>query len=197
VQAFLVPPLPSSDQHIVFTNPDNHILFPEAAAVELDLPKDGSPRSFNISGETGSGALNDTVIEARQGHAGGELCGEEDLTVFHFDDASVNITVGGVYRAVNLGTFTLYLPTQIVGGLPAPARGVTYSVQARIRPAGVNCGSSPQTSNLRIGILQNLLSTVRTVEWDTPRFAGVAGPRRHAGDRAAALARDDNFTHSI
>ena len=167
-QARLTAPLPGADQTVVLTNPGGRIRFPNTADVTktLTLPKTGAWVDFTISGESGSGALNDTVIEAHHNTAGGDLCGDEDLTVFHFDSAVINIAVGGVsYSLISVVGGKVF----DVPGWPANL-AVSYTAQARIRPGGVDCTSVPQTNNLRIGILQNLTSTVRTIYRDTPRI---------------------------
>ena len=155
---------PDSDKTVVLTNPDGRLRFPEAGDTTetLILPQNGDWRNFEISGESRSDSLDDAIIEAHLDTATGILLGEEDATVFYFDNKSINITPGGAYIAL-FGVYTAF---------PPPA--VSYSVSARIRPEGVDC-SVPQITNLRISMTQNLISSVRTKTWDTPRIRWRTG----------------------
>ena len=155
---------PENDVNVVLTNPDGRLRFPEDgdATKSLTLAKNGDWAAFEVSGQTESPALDDAMIEAHLNSAGGSMAGSEDMTVFWFDQASTGITAGGSYSIVG-GAFTT------TGG-----NAVNYSVQARIRPMGVNC-SAPQVTNIRIGILQNLITTTRTDNWNTPTITWNAG----------------------
>lgn len=150
---------------IVLTNPDGRLRFPGSGdrTCSVTVPNDGSWVPFRISGETGSQAIGDAVIQAHCNTADGELKGQKALTVFWFDQPQINIAAGGQY-ALSGGRY-------IVTG----ANAVNYSAQARIRPAGVDC-SAPQVRNLRIGILQTALaSVVGRITWGNPAVRWRAG----------------------
>lgn len=155
---------PENEVNVTLTNPDGRLRFPAQVdgTRNLTLPRNGDWVAFEISGETQSGALNDAEIVARVNGAGGPMCGKEDVTVFWFDQAMTGVAAGGNY-AVAGGRFTA------VGG-----NAVNYSVQARIRPDGVDC-TVPQVTNLRIGIMQNVTSTTRASTWDTPTITWNPG----------------------
>ena len=132
---------------VVLTNPDGRLRFPNPAdtTTTVTVPGDGSWVSFQISGERGSNAIGDAVIEAHCNTATGALKATKPATVFWFDDLRVDITAGGNLTLTG-GNYT------VVG-----ANTVDYSVQARIRPAGVDC-AAPQVRDLRVGIMQNALA---------------------------------------
>jgi hypothetical protein len=143
---------------VVLTNPNGRLRFPNAGdtTTTLTVPGDGSWVPFQISGETGSNAIGDAVIEAHCNTATGALKASKGVTVFWFDQAQINVTPESNYS--------------MVGDRYTASAGVAvrYSAQARIRPAGVDC-ASPQVTNLRIGILQNLIPPyTKTKIWDTP-----------------------------
>jgi len=143
---------------VVLTNPDGRLRFPNAAdtTTTVTVPGDGSWAPFQISGERGSDAIRDAIIEAHCNTATGEVKARKGVTVFWFDQAKIDITVGGNYTL----TGTRYT---VVG-----AHAVDYSAEARIRPAGVDC-TAPQVQNLRVGIMQNTFPPrVRTTNWNTP-----------------------------
>lgn len=150
---------------VVLVNPDGRLRFPNDGDTTktLSLPSDGSWVSFEISGETGSNAIGDAVIEARCQSASGAVKATARITVVWFDQATIAISTPGTY------SFT--------GGQVTATGGpaVQYSAQARIRPAGVSC-TAPQTNDLRIGISQNLNSTTRVITWGspTPTWSGSA-----------------------
>jgi hypothetical protein len=150
---------------IVLTNPDGRLRFPGPGdrTCPVTVPNDGSWVPFRISGETGSQAIGDAVIQAHCNAAEGELKGQKALTVFWFDQPQINIAAGGAY-ALSGGRYTV-----------TGAHAVDYSAQARIRPAGVDC-SAPQVRNLRIGILQTALAGVATRNtWGNPAVRWRAG----------------------
>jgi hypothetical protein len=148
----------------VLTNPDGRLRFPESADTTktVALPADGSWVPFEISGERGSAAIGDAVIEAHCQTATGDLKGSKPVTVFWFDNLQIKITPGGNYTLAG-GVF------QVVG-----AHAVDYSAEARIRPAGVDC-TTPQVTNLRVGILQNMLTGVRRINWNSPAITWNPG----------------------
>ncbi len=149
----------------MLTNPDGRLRFPDTADTTkaVILPTDGSWVSFEISGEKGSTAIGDAIIEAHCQTATGDLKGSKPVTVFWFDNVQIKITAGGNYTKSG-GRFT------VVG-----AHAVDYSAQARIRPAGVDC-AAPQVTNLRVGILQNGLAGVTgRITWDSPTISWNLG----------------------
>jgi len=150
---------------IVLTNPDGRLRFPgdTDTTKTLSVPANGSWASFEISGETGSNALDDAVIEAHCQTPTGAVLATKTVTVFWFDQAQIGVTAGGSYSVV-AGRF------EPVGG-----NAVNYSAQARLRPAGARC-AAPQIANLRIGILQNgLAPATRTLRYDNPTIGWSSG----------------------
>jgi hypothetical protein len=161
---------PSRNATVVLTNPDGRLRFPGASdtTTTLTLPSNGAWVPFQISGEAPSNAIGDAVIEAHCGSASGEVKARKPVTVFWFDQAQIAVTPGGNYTLTG-GRYT------VTGG-----RGVTYSAQARIRPAGVDC-SVPQISALRVGIMQNVRAGVRLqTTWDSPTITWNPGVARGA-----------------
>lgn len=150
---------------VVLTNPDGRLRFPGDAdrTVTVAVPADGSWAAFEISGETGSAALNDAVIEAHCKTAAGAIIATKTATVFWFDEAKTGLAAGGNY-AITGGQYT------------SATNAVAHSVEARIRPAGVNC-AAPQISKLRIGIMQNDITrgVGSEIIWDRPAITWSAG----------------------
>jgi hypothetical protein len=152
------------DHQITLGNPDGRLRFPEAGdtAKNVPLPASGAWVPFEISGETGSAALKDAIIEARLAatcpdggaSAVGDLKGTKPATVFWFDAASIQLTPGGNYSLVN-GVHDV---------VPRPA--VSFSAQATIKPAGVSC-QARQTRNLRIAIMQEVNRDIATAHWSS------------------------------
>lgn len=150
---------------VVLTNLDGRLRFPNSGDTtkSLTVRDDGQWVPFEISGELGSDAMNDAVIQARCMSDSGPVIGTKTVTVVHFDQAEIDITTGGTYRLTG-GRFTA------TGG-----NGVDYSAEARIRPAGVDC-SQPQVRDLRIGIAQNTFPPrIYNWDWDSPAIAWNAG----------------------
>src|SRR5206468_4300454 len=116
---------------IVLTNPDGRLRFPNPAdqTATLALPDSRAWVAFQISGEMGSDAVGDAVIEAHCGNAAGAIMGTKNVTVFWFTGAQINLTPLGRYRAVGARFAT-------TGG-----DAVRHSAQAEIRPVGVNCAA--------------------------------------------------------
>ncbi len=159
-----------ADSTVVLTNPDGRLRFtgPADRTATVTVPGNGSWVSFQVSGETGSAAIGDAVIEAHCHTATGPLKASKPMTVFWFDLAHVNLTPGGVYQVDALGMFTSSAPP-----------GIAMAVQARIRPAGVNC-AAPQVARIKIGILQNALAGVRKkVVFGPPAIVWNAGVARN------------------
>ncbi len=161
-----------TDSTVVLTNPDGRLRFtgPADRTANVTVPGNGSWVGFQVSGETGSAAVGDAVIEAHCNTATGPLKASKPMTVFWFDQAQVNLTPGGAYRIDALGVFTSSAP---------PA--IAMSVQARIRPAGVDC-TAPQVTRVKIGILQNARVVVRgrtvfgppAITWNAGVASGTA-----------------------
>lgn len=151
---------------VVLTNPDGRLRFPGAGdrTKTLTVPTGGAWVSFEISGEQGSDAIGDAVIEARCMTTSGPVIGSKPVTVVHFDQPKIEVTPGGRYRLDATGRYTT------TGG-----NAVDYSAEARVRPAGVDC-SAPQLANLRIGILQNLETPYRKLKtWNAPSITWNPG----------------------
>lgn len=146
---------------VVLVNPDGKLRFPEAADTTrtVFLPTNGSWVTFEISGETGSIAVGDAVIEAHCGTATGVVKATAKVTVVSFDPSKIDIATPGIYSLMGT-TFTT------TGG-----HAVDYSAEATIKPAGVDC-TALQIKDLRIGIMQNVCSGMRRVDtWGNPTIA--------------------------
>jgi hypothetical protein len=158
---------PPEDIPVLMTNPDGRLRFPTAVdqTVGVTLPADRSWAAFPITGHTGSAAIGDAQIEAKYPDAGGETVATQPATVFWFDNADLTITPVGSYQIVG-ETF-----------MAVPTPGVEYRMEARIRPASVDC-SQPQIIHLGIGLAQNQTRQYRTMTWDTPqvRWNGAESP---------------------
>jgi hypothetical protein len=154
----------ANDATMVLTNPDGRLRFPNAAdrTATVTVPASGAWVGFQISGERGSDAIGDAIIEAHCHTADGALKGSKPVTVFWFDQAEVTITNPGGYTFVG----TQFTTT----GGPA----AQYSVKARIRPAGVDC-AAPQVADLRIGIMQESSNFQSTTTWTNPVIAWAPG----------------------
>ena len=113
---------------VVLTNPDGRLRFGAAdMTATVSVPADGSWAGFQISGEVGSAALNDAVIEAHCKTATGAIVATKTVTVFWYDQEKTTLTVGGSYALVG-GVYTV-----------TGSNAINHAVEARIRPAGVNC----------------------------------------------------------
>jgi hypothetical protein len=157
---------------VVLTNPDGRLRFPNPAdtTATVTVPGDGSWVPFQISGEKGSSAIGDAIIEAHCNTATGDLKAKKGVTVFWFDEAELTLTQGGSYSMVG----TRYT---VAGG-----NATNYSAKAKIEPAGVDC-SAPQVKDLRVGFIQNALAGIRDlITWSTPSI--VWNPGVPSGTRA-------------
>jgi hypothetical protein len=163
IRAATLPPNPGT---IVLTNPDERLRFGAGdKTATVTVPNDGSWVPFQISGEKGSNAIGDAVIEAHCNTADGPLQGKKSLTVFWFDSPKIELTPGGPY-VLSGGSYTC---------TAAPA--ISHKGEVTIKPAGVDC-SAPQIKDLRVGIMQTGLAGIfGRITWGNPtiRFsAGVA-----------------------
>jgi hypothetical protein len=151
---------------VVLTNPDGRLRFPNAGDTtkSLTVRDDGQWVSFEISGERGSGAMDDAVIEARCMSDSGPVIGRKTVTVVHFDQATMDVNPGGSYTLSASGRYTA------TGG-----NAVDYEMSARIRPSGVDC-TAPQIRDLRIGLIQNLEVPYQKLKtWSAPSISWNAG----------------------
>lgn len=166
---------PAQAATVVLTNPDGRLRFPSSTDTtkSLTLPANGDWVNFEISGETKSNVKNDAVIEAHCNSSTGPICGSEDATVFYFDSAKIDVTLGsnpvyGVYQDPNLpndpGARVYWPPVD---------QAVYFSADATLKPSGLDCSSNP-LKNLRIGIMQNA-KTVRSVEFSNPTITWNPG----------------------
>jgi len=147
------------DVSVVLTNPDGKLRFPNTDNVTLGLtlPATGDFVPFQIAGEKASAGIGDAKIEAHQDTAEGAMIAEKGMTVFSFDPNKLTITNPGTY--------------QLAGGRYTASGGnaANYSAEGKLKPAGVDC-SAPQVTDLRIGIMQNDVTSSDGVvqEWDRP-----------------------------
>lgn len=154
IHATTLPPNPGT---IVLTNPDGRLRFGASdKTLTLTVPNDGSWVPFQISGEVGSNAIGDAVIEAHCNTDKGALKGKKALTVFWFDSAKIDLTPGGQY-SLSGGMYT---------STAAPA--INHTGEVTIKPAGLDCSAS-QIKDLRVGIMQSGLAGVfGRVTWGNP-----------------------------
>ncbi|MFO1448492.1 MAG: type VI secretion system tip protein TssI/VgrG [Opitutaceae bacterium] len=154
------------DVPVVLTNPDGKLRFPNTdnVTLSLSLPATGDFVPFQIAGEKASAGIGDAKIEAHQDTAEGAKIAEKGVTVFSFDPNKLTITNPGTYQ-LSGGRYTA------TGGNAA-----NYSAEGKLKPAGVDC-SAPQVSDLRIGIMQNDVTSGDGVvqEWDRPTMIWDAG----------------------
>ncbi|MBN3787870.1 hypothetical protein [Burkholderia sp. Ac-20353] len=152
----------SGNIQVVLTNPDGRLRFADETdkTKSLEVPGDGAWVAFEISGEEGSKALNDAVIEAHEATEDGKALAKKKLTVFWFDEAKIDLTPVGAY---GLDGRMVTVPNDVA---------IEHSAQARIRPDGVNC-AAPQIAVLRVGIMQNDRTAGVGVEsiWSSPTIA--------------------------
>lgn len=151
-------------------DPDNDTV--PAASLTLNLDASGDA-SFYITGKSKSTAMKDASIQLRKDDANGLLLMDKELTVYYFDQVGLEITHFGNHytlaqaaASTNAFTYSSRLPSDLA------VDRVNYSAEARIRPEGIDCNSSP-LEHLRIGIAQNAVSIWR-VYWNNPSLSGAA-----------------------
>jgi hypothetical protein len=159
---------PPRDVTAVITNPDGRLRFPAAANTTrtVTLPKAGTWVRFEVSGQTASAAKDDAKIEVRCNSATGPVCGKEDMTVFSIGDLGFTAVPGANYALLTNATQFIYQPS---GG-----QGIDFTYEGTLKPAGLDCGVV-QIRDLRIGMIQNLLSSVRKLVYDSPTIVWDAG----------------------
>ncbi len=163
----------STTSSVVLTNPDGRLRFtgPGDTTQSVSVPGDGSWVSFHVSGETGSNAIGDAVIQAHCNTATGPIKATKGMTVFWFDEAKIDLTAGGNYGMA--GTPLRYTCTT--------GSAISMSASAKIKPAGVDC-TAAQVAKLKIGIQQNVRPGVRlteiygppTIAWNPGVAAGTS-----------------------
>jgi hypothetical protein len=154
----------TSPQTVVLTDPTFRLRFPGPTDTTrtLVLPKNGTFRAFEITGEQPSNAEGDAKIQARLNIATRPVVAEKDVTVFSFDQAKIRVKKGAKYV---LGEFEY---------APSGTAATFFVAKARLRPAGLDCGA-PQIKNLRVGIMQEMFGSLVTSTWDTPTVKWKAG----------------------
>jgi hypothetical protein len=160
-------------QTVVLTDPTFRLRFPGPMDTDrtLVLPKDGTFKAFEITGEQRSVAKGDAKIQTRSNIATRPIVAEKDVTVFSFDEAEMRLKKGGKYvLKVNEG----YRPF-------SPGASVTFSSKARLKPAGLDC-KAPQIKNLRVGIMQDMSipDYLVTTIWDKPTIKWKASVKKNA-----------------
>jgi hypothetical protein len=157
----------TSPQTVVLTDPTFRLRFPGPMDTDrtLVLPKNGTFKAFEITGEQPSVAKGDAKIQTRSNTATRPIVAEKDVTVFSFDQAKIELKKGGKYVLKD----NAYKPL-------SPSESITFSAKARLRPAGLNC-DAPQIKNLRVGIMQDMSipDYLETTIWDTPTIKWDAG----------------------
>ena len=194
-QARLKEPL-SKDAWVMLMSPESRLGFaadsgtPTSTGMsiwELTLPKDGGLVNFAITGELGSDQLNDARIRALLEDPGTPVA-EENVTVYWYDEAKIEIEVCGVYgihgsekvtkinnkctgdieKAALPGYHDLRCEASPYASTPFPTRAVFMKAKATLKPTGA-C-AIPQTAQTRIGITQNCTDIVNIVEYHEPDF---------------------------
>jgi len=126
--------------------------------LSLTLPQDGSWIDFLVSGTLPSLAVGDAPIDVQvSGHS--STCFRKPMTVFWFT-GDLNLTSGSQYEVMEDGNHV------ILG--PSPGNALEMTAYADIKPNGVSA-SAPQISELRVGIVQNVRSSVHSGTYTQPQ----------------------------
>jgi hypothetical protein len=163
---------------IRLTNPDGRLRFPDPADPDkfdvlrdVELPANGNPAAFEISGEQASAKKGDSKIHAS--HLVTGFVVEKNVTVFSFDLAQILLKIGGNYKKIAGGSPDSFVFTTL------PSAAVNFSAKARLRPGGLDC-TALQIFPLRVGIMQEISDFLATATWATPTIAWK--PNARSGD---------------
>ena len=176
----------SKDAYILLMSPDARVGFADAGAEnpqaesmrELILHKNGDPTAFAITGQTGSEEIQDATIRALLDEPGPPVF-EEDVTVYWYDSAKIDIEVLGTYGFAqakddkgNIIPNLHYLqcvPSDdpSVPTTAFPDRAVFMKGKAWIRPDG-SCLGSKEIEQTRIAIVQNCRDWEVVIEYHDP-----------------------------
>jgi hypothetical protein len=133
------------------------------------------PVEFAISGESASDIINDASIHALLEDPGPPV-GEEDVTVFWFDNAYIDTIIGNTYDLypksviepkANPNEYRIDVDPRLPNNpatLPFEDSAVVMHAGATLKPDGLDC-SIPQVSNILIGITQNASEWESSVDY--------------------------------
>lgn len=144
---------PAQAWTVVLTNPDGKLRFDRGTAGlgstdTLTLPTDGSWVPFYLIGYSASASINDASVVARKDTSTGTQKGTKSVTVFWFDNKSMEITVpaNGNYTLNTVGNNVYYNV--------ANDYAVGITAKLTLKPFGLNA-NAPQISCYRLTIEQN------------------------------------------
>lgn len=150
---------PPSKVSVTLVNPDKRLGFPADSTLELDLPANGDWVNFEFTGQNKSKKIGDAKIVLHHGKANGPVCKEQSVTVFWFDNDSIEGASGNRY---------VYDKTK--GKFQAdPNPAITIRGHANIKPDSLNC-SAPQIKDLVVGIVQNSTRASYIIKYINPQF---------------------------
>lgn len=138
----------------------------------LRLPKTGDLK-FEITGEKASSVIGDAKIQVKLGTATGPIVAEQNVTVFSFDEAKIELTRGADYIFAS----GLFIPNGIA---------VSFKAKARLRPEGLDC-NAPQIKKLRVAIMQEESALSVRIELGSPKF--VRKPHVHVPQQEIEVAK--------
>jgi hypothetical protein len=135
------------------------------------LPTDGSWLHLPVFGLNQSNDVGDASVRITAniaGRLGGVVLNQKGATVFWFSNANLTITAAGHYAEVTTANFPVPTDTYTVDRTTDPvAVAVRIQGAASITPLGLD-PQAPQIEVLRIGFVQNLVSSTRTVVYANP-----------------------------
>jgi hypothetical protein len=151
---------------LVLTDPTGRLRFPGEFDFTrtVDLPANGDPVTFHITGQQASEKKGDAEIEARLNTATGPIVKKKNVTVFTFDNAKMGVTEGGNYT---LKDGLYFVPDDVA---------VSFKATATLTPPGLHC-RAPQIRDLRVAIMQEISFFFARIEFGSPNF--VPEPEVH------------------
>ncbi len=187
-----ISPVLSTDMDVVLSNPDGRLRFPDAADTtrKLTLPKNGATVAFKISGESGSKKVGDAKIEVHKDTANGFKCASQGATVFYFEPNDITVEKGSGKYVMNGDTYG-----------PAGGTAVDFSAVGTIQPPGINY-QAPQIKNIKIGIVQNLVTSERRAYYEDPEVIAwdvsiPSGTSIDVPSQMSAVIRSQNLNDAI
>ena len=170
-----------SDVPVILGSKDNKLGFPvrESGALRLMLHSDGNFSDFSIGGYKKSDQVGDSEVRVSLESDPSTIYHRVPATVFYLD-GKLDRKIGEKY-----GTFF-----HIVAGVerieltvkPPPA--ISFEGTAKLFPEGMDC-DAPQIKDLKIGLLQNCISSFAETVWTNPE---ITWSREPVGSVPARLA---------